>query len=180
MRSINPGMSDPGFSENPEVVRHRRLRCVRGAAYPALAGCELGTPGELCDRPEADLRRRYAGTTHLDQLSARLDSLAGAYRCGTLVVLQALRRASLETFANFDSVYEQEVTRLKRLSASRGSGGGGNHYLSQPYRVGNRLSRALIADAIEGRTPLTEALGLMSMKSLKTFDEYARRLGVVA
>ncbi|MGI8676168.1 MAG: hypothetical protein ACR2JT_04450 [Nocardioidaceae bacterium] len=43
--------------------------------------------------------------------------------------------------------------------------------------MGERLSRALIADALEGRTSIDEVMHLMSMKSLSTFDEYARRLG---
>jgi Zn-dependent peptidase ImmA (M78 family) len=130
--------------------------------------------------PQADLVRRYDSAARRERLPERLDHLAGIYRCGTLVVLQAIRRAQLENFADFTSVYDNEVDRLQRLSEARGRSGGGDHYLNQPYRVGDRLSRAVIADAIEGRTTLTEALGLMSMKSLKTFDEYARRLGVVA
>lgn len=126
--------------------------------------------------PVPDLRERYPGLRRRD-LTARLDSLTSTYRCGTLVVLQSIHRAGLEDFADFDAVYDQEVRRLAGLE-KRGATGRGDHYLNQPYRIGDRLSRALIGDAIEGRTELSEALRLMSMKSLHTFDEYARRLGV--
>jgi len=98
------------------------------------------------------------------------------FRCGTLVVLQALRRTGVRRIENYDTAYDAEVARLRTLSDSGGSGGG-DHYNNQPFRVGERLSRALIADTLEGRTTISEAMRLMSMKSASTFDEYARRLG---
>jgi hypothetical protein len=99
------------------------------------------------------------------------------YKCGTLVVLQAINRADLRRFENFDATYDAELRRLMEIQQDRSGGTGGDHYNNQPFRVGERLSRALIADAQEGRTSVTEAMRLMSMKSLNNFDEYARRLG---
>lgn len=107
-----------------------------------------------------------------------LDELASIFRCGTLVVLQALHRTGVQRFDNFDRVYDDELARLRTFNDSR-EGRGGDHYNNQPFRVGERLSHALIADALEGRTSIDEAMRLMSMKSLSTFDEYARRLGAV-
>jgi Zn-dependent peptidase ImmA (M78 family) len=125
--------------------------------------------------PRADLQARYPETAGLG-LTAQLERLAAAYRCGTLVVLQALRRDKLRKFIDFSTDYNAEVERLSKIGGDRGSGG--DHYRNQPFRVGDRLSRALITDTLEGGTPLAEALELMSMKSLSNFDEYARRLGV--
>ena len=99
------------------------------------------------------------------------------FKCGTLVVLQALRRTGVRQFPNFDGAYDAEVRRLQAVQRDRPGGGGGDHYNNQPFRIGERLSRALVADALEGRTSLTEAMDLLSMKTLNTFDEYARRLG---
>ncbi len=87
----------------------------------------------------------------------------------------ALHRTGVRRIDNYTNAYDAEVARLRRLSA--GEGGGGDHYNNQPFRIGERLSRALIADALEGRTTIDEAMRLMSVKSLSTFDEYARRLG---
>jgi Zn-dependent peptidase ImmA (M78 family) len=106
-----------------------------------------------------------------------LDELARSFRCGTLVVLHALQRTEVRRFENFTRVYDAEVARLQALQGDRESSSGGDHYNNQPFRVGERLSRALIADALEGRTSIEEAMRLMSVKSLSTFDEYARRLG---
>lgn len=125
--------------------------------------------------PRADLESRHAAVASMP-LTEALDALAHDFRCGTLVVLQALHRTGVRRIDNYANAYDQEVARLRSLSTA-GQGGGGDHYNNQPFRVGERLSRALIADALEGRTSIDEAMRLMSMKSLSTFDEYARRLG---
>lgn len=127
--------------------------------------------------PAEELRVRYGPLSHLG-ITEVLDRLATEFRCGTLVVLQALNRSGLRQFDDFGEAYDGEVLRLARLRDGRQLSGGGDHYNNQPFRVGDRLSRALVADTLEGRTTFTEAMDLMSMKSLSTFDEYARRLGL--
>ncbi len=126
--------------------------------------------------PRADLASRCTRVASAP-LTEALDALAHDFRCGTLVVLQALHRTGVRRIDNYANAYDAEVARLRRLSAA-GEGGGGDHYNNQPFRVGERLSRALIADALKGRTSIDEAMRLMSVKSLSTFDEYARRPGV--
>lgn len=125
--------------------------------------------------PRDDLATRHARVQDAP-LTQALDTLAQEFRCGTLVVLQALHRTGVRRIQNYPQAYDAEVTRLRGLVAAS-EGGGGDHYNNQPFRIGERLSRALIADALEGRTPVSEAMRLMSMKSASTFDEYARRLG---
>jgi len=125
--------------------------------------------------PRDDLASRHARVAS-EPLTRALDTLAHDFRCGTLVVLQALHRTGVRRIDNYTAAYDAEVIRLRTLSEA-GDSGGGDHYNNQPFRVGERLSRALIADALEGRTPISEAMRLMSMKSASTFDEYARRLG---
>lgn len=125
--------------------------------------------------PRADLAARHSKVANAP-LTEALDALAHDFRCGTLVVLQALNRTGVRQIDNYNGAYDAEVVRLRKLSAGSDSSGG-DHYNNQPFRVGERLSRALVADALEGRTSIDQAMRLMSMKSLSTFDEYARRLG---
>ena len=125
--------------------------------------------------PRDDLAARHSNLANAP-LTEALDALAHDFRCGTLVVLQALHRTGVRQIDNYNGAYDAEVVRLRNLSTA-GDSGGGDHYNNQPFRVGERLSRALVADALEGRTSIDEAMRLMSMKSLSTFDEYARRLG---
>jgi Zn-dependent peptidase ImmA (M78 family) len=126
--------------------------------------------------PAADLARRYP-TVYSLTLPDQLDRLAQVYRCGTLVILQAIRTQGLVRFDDFDTVYRREVERLESLSGNTGEGGG-DFYLNQPYRIGERLSRAVIHDALEGRTQFSEAIRLMSLGSLSVFDKYAEHLGI--
>lgn len=128
--------------------------------------------------PRQELHARYRPFAAAP-LTDVLDELASQFRCGTLVVLQALHRTGLRHIDDFTEAYDEEVARLRTLrniGQERGRAGG-DYYHNQPYRVGERLSKALIADALEGHTTIEEAMGLMSIKSLSTFDEYARRLG---
>lgn len=126
--------------------------------------------------PRDDLRQQYARIQDLS-LTQQLDGLATRYRCGTLVVLQALRRHKLRVFADFEAVYDAEVTRLLELSKDKASGGG-DHYANQPFRIGERFSRAIVSDALSGRTRLSDAIRLTSLKSLSSFDTYASKLDV--
>lgn len=125
--------------------------------------------------PEADLRARYGAVANIS-LVDQLERLASTYRCGTLVVLQAIRRAGLRQFEDYQATYDHEVERLRALAADRDDGPGGQFLYSQPFRIGERFSRALIDDALSGRTPLSEAVRLLSLKSLTNFDKYAKYL----
>lgn len=126
--------------------------------------------------PRFDLTKAWPQVSS-QSLPQALDALARRYKCGTLVVLQALRRYGVAEFVDFDAAYAAEETRIKDLAKSGASGG--THYTNLPYRVGDRLSRALIADTLEGGTSYSEAMRLMSMKSAVTFDRYAKTLGVM-
>lgn len=125
--------------------------------------------------PEADLRARYDAAASIS-LVDQLERLASTYRCGTLVVLQAIRRAGLRQFEDYQGTYANEVERLRALSADKEDGTGGQFLYSQPFRIGERFSRALIDEALSGRTPLSEAVRLLSLKSLTNFDKYAKYL----
>jgi Zn-dependent peptidase ImmA (M78 family) len=126
--------------------------------------------------PPDDLRQRYPGVSRLP-LVDQLERLARAYKCGTLVVLQAINRAGLRHFGDFGATYDAERDRLRALAEEKDEAGSGQFLYNQPYRIGERLSRALIDDALGGRTPLAEAVRLMSLKSITNFDNYARYLG---
>ncbi len=127
--------------------------------------------------PGRDLERRFPNVARRN-LTDQLDELARVYRCGTLVVLQAIRRRRLRTFADFDAVYLAERRQLESLTPEGPSEGGGNFYYNQPFRIGERLSRTVIADTLEGRTTFSEALRLTSLKSLSAFVKYADHLGI--
>ncbi len=138
--------------------------------------CNAVASEVLVPRDELEARHRRLVDVGLTDA---LDQLAAQFRCGTLVVLHALHRTGVRAIDDFAAAYDAEVTRLRELRdiSQKRDRPGGDHYHNQPYRVGERLSRALIADALEGHTTIDEAMALMSMRSLSSFDEYSRRLG---
>jgi len=124
--------------------------------------------------PANDLRMRYAPS---GDLTDELERLADFYKCSTLVVLIRLRDTGLQPLEGFDKLYAEELGRLLAFINERPESTGGTFYNNQPFRIGETLSRALIQDTYGGRTPMTEALSLMSFKSAPVFDKYAESLG---
>ncbi|WP_395690091.1 ImmA/IrrE family metallo-endopeptidase [Nocardioides sp.] len=151
-------LEDPKWEPQGEIERW----CNAVASEFLVPGSDIVTQASrVADRP----------------LPEQLDALASRYRCGTLVVLQALRRHDLRRFRDFDVTYDQEVKRLRELADERTSGGG-DFYANQPFRIGERFSRAIVSDALSGRTPLSDAIRLTSLRSLSSFDAYATRMGI--
>lgn len=168
------------------TLAHEFAHVWRGVGGVSLEAMQWNPQGEVerwCNDvaseflvPGADLQSRLHSAEGLD-LVELLERFARVYRCGTLVVLQAVNRLGLMEFGDFRATYDEEVDRLNTIAADRGdSGGGGTFLFNQPYRIGERLSHALIDDALNGRTSLNEAIRLMSLKSLTNFDNYARYL----
>lgn len=125
--------------------------------------------------PSNDLRESFVST---EKLTNELDRLANRYRCSTLVVLLKLRDIKLIDSKDFSALYEEERDRLLGFINEQKTKRG-NFYHSQRYRVGRTLSLAIIRDTKAGRTPMTEALRLLSFSKTKTFDTYAKQLEVV-
>ncbi|MGI8676167.1 MAG: ImmA/IrrE family metallo-endopeptidase [Nocardioidaceae bacterium] len=75
--------------------------------------------------PGTDLAARHSRVAGAP-LTDALEALAHDFRCGTLVVLQALHRTGVRRIDNYTDAYDAEVTRLRSLSGA-GEGGGGDH-----------------------------------------------------
>ena len=102
--------------------------------------------------------------------------LARAFKVSTLVILRRLHDAKLLSRAEFWSIYDEEVKRLRQL-AGTGSGGG-NFYNTTAARVGKRFARAIIGSALEGRASFSEALHLLGFKKMSTFKDLGHTVGV--
>lgn len=126
--------------------------------------------------PQDDLRQRFQPVAELDNV-ALLEELAAQFRCGTLVVLQAIHRTGLREYQDFDAVYDTEVSRLQQLVRDSDGQSGGDFYNNQPFRIGERLSYAIAAEMLAGRTSPRDAMGLMGLKSLSALNKYIARVG---
>jgi Zn-dependent peptidase ImmA (M78 family) len=106
-----------------------------------------------------------------------LQRLARLYKVSTLVVLRRVFDAGFLPWDDYRNRYSTELDRLLNLLAGKTSSGG-NYYNTQPLRVSQAFARAVIVDAMEGRTLYRDAFSLLGTAKQSTFNGMADRLGV--
>ena len=125
--------------------------------------------------PEDELRRLWPEAHGNPQAVAWL---VQRFKVSSLVMLRRLNDLRLIAKARFDELYRQEEARFRAAAAARAPGG--DFYRTQRTRSGRRFARALIESALEGRTPYRDALRLLGISKMGTFNEFARQLGFAA
>ena len=101
--------------------------------------------------------------------------LARRFKVSTLVILRRMRDAKYLSDAEYRRAYALELENL--LSVSGGSGG--DFYLSQPAKLSPRFARALVVSTMEGQTLYRDAMKMLGIRKVATFNELGRSLGVV-
>lgn len=124
-----------------------------------LVAAELLAPAELV-RAEFDV----AG-----ELGDVVQRLARRCKVSRLVALRRLHDVGALGWEDFRAAYHEELARLEALP----SRSGGNPVRNVSARAGKRLTRALIASALEGRTSYTEAYRLLGVRKQSSFDRIA-------
>ena len=109
-------------------------------------------------------------------LEQAIPRLARRFKVSTLVVLRRLFDAGALPREAFWQAYRAEVTRLRAVQRP---GGGGNFYLSQAARVSKRFARALVESTLEGRTLYRDAMRMLGVSKVETFNELGRSLRVL-
>ena len=110
-----------------------------------------------------------------EELAYALSHLARRFKVSTLVILRRIHDSGELTRHEFHSAYDAELKKLATIP--RGSGG--DFYRTHSARVGDQFTRAVIADTLEGGTSFTEAFRLLGFKKMRTFNELARRHGIL-
>ncbi len=116
-----------------------------------------------------------------EELDIALERLARRFKVSTLVILRRMRDARYLPRREYDEAYAAELTRLlKHTLLAHAKGAGGNFYLSQPRKLGERFATAIIASTLEGQTLYRDAMKMLGMKKVATLNELGRSLGVMA
>lgn len=110
-----------------------------------------------------------------ENLPDALNRLARRFKVSTLVILRRMLDSNYLTSGEYATAYAVELARLLALAG----GSGGNFYLSQPYKLSKRFARALVASTLEGQTLYRDALRMLGVKKVETFNELGRTLGVM-
>ena len=120
--------------------------------------------------PLAKVREQYKAKA---KLRNQLDELARRFKVSTLVVLRRIRDIGALSANEYWTAYDEEIARLKSLPTSSG----GDFYLTLNARVSKRFAYSVVVSTLEGRSSYTEALRLLSMKKLATFERLSSSLG---
>jgi Zn-dependent peptidase ImmA (M78 family)/DNA-binding transcriptional regulator YiaG len=99
--------------------------------------------------------------------------LAGRFKVSSLVVLRKFLDLRLIDRHLFNEAYQEEEQKFARREGRQS--GGGDYYAVQRFRVGTRLARAVVESTAEGKTSFKEALSLLGMKKIETFQQFAKR-----
>ncbi len=110
-----------------------------------------------------------------ESLPDALSRLARMFKVSTLVILRRMRDADYLSSGEYSTAYETELARLLAM----GRGAGGNFYISQPNKLSKRFACALVVSTLEGQTLYRDALRMMGVKKVETFNELGRNLGVM-
>ncbi len=109
-------------------------------------------------------------------LSAALWRLTRRFKVSTLVILRRMRDADYLSSEKYSQAYALELEIILPLT----NGSGGDFYLSQPNKLSKLFARALIVSTLEGQTLYRDAMKMLGVKKVATFNELGRSLGVLA
>jgi Zn-dependent peptidase ImmA (M78 family) len=140
------------------VANHAEIWCNRVAA-------ELLVPRVVF---EEEIRGGDYDQTELPRLARR-------FKVSQLVILRRYRDLGKLKADDFWSEYAAELDRLQSLAPAKS---GGNFYATEGVRVGKRFAMALVQSTLEGNTLYRDALRLLSISKIETFNEFANRVGV--
>ena len=107
---------------------------------------------------------------------AEASRLARGYKTSSLVILIQAREFGRITQEQFDMSYNAELAAIRENKGASG----GDFYRTQGSRLGKRFARAVVASAMEGHLPYTEAFELLGVRKSETFNKLARTLEVTS
>ena len=123
--------------------------------------------------PSNAIRAEYRGSVELSELQR----IARIFKVSTLVVLKRIYDSGFIKWSDFRDRYDSELERLRSIVEER-RGSGGDYYNTQPLRISQTFARAVIVDAMEGRTLYRDAFSLLGSAKRSTFEGMANKLGV--
>ncbi len=106
-------------------------------------------------------------------LETEAQRLARRFKVSSLVMLRRIYDTGRVPYTQFQRAYDAELERLKKQP----KGSGGDFYLTQAARVSKRFARALVASTLEGQTLYRDALQMLGISKVKTFQKLGRSLG---
>lgn len=121
--------------------------------------------------PADELRAVWAEVRAKDDPAA---ALTRRFKVSKIVILRRLRDLNIISVDVFLRQYREQQEIFQRQQEERPPGG--DFYRTQRSRTGQRFAHALVESALEGRTPYRDALRLLGISNVATFNKFAREL----
>jgi Zn-dependent peptidase ImmA (M78 family) len=121
--------------------------------------------------PAAELQEQWSNAQSQNDW---LQSLTRRFKVSSLVILRRLNDSALISPSTFQQRYQAEQDRFRAVATEQD--GGGDFYRTQRSRLSKQFLQALIESTLEGRTPYRDALRLVGLSKVETFQELARDL----
>jgi Zn-dependent peptidase ImmA (M78 family) len=121
--------------------------------------------------PAAELQEQWSQVSSRDDW---LQPLTRRFKVSSLVILRRLNDGALISPSTFQQRYQAEQARFH--AAATEQDGGGDFYRTQRSRLSKQFLQALVESTLEGRTPYRDALRLLGLSKVETFQALARDL----
>lgn len=154
---------------------------------PDPSNAEKRTVEKWCDAVAAEtlvpLRSLDGALLNKRDVMLEVSNLATLFRVSQLVILIRLRDAKRISQQTFVEAYEGRLAafasqRAEEKESATGSKRGPSFYQTAPTRLSKRFARAVVRDAIEGRTLYRDALALIGAKNVDSLTKLGKRLEV--
>ena len=115
------------------------------------------------------------------QLEEEVQRLARIFKVSTLVLLRRMYDAEAFTREAFWNYYRNERDRLRAIAEAKRQEKkpGGDFYSTLGVRTSKRFTRSLITSTLEGQTMYRDAMKMLGISKLSTFEAFAQKAGVV-
>jgi Zn-dependent peptidase ImmA (M78 family) len=126
--------------------------------------------------PTADFSTRWRAMNLPDDF-LKMKRLSGIYKVSSLVIARRARDMGFISREEFDSFYEDALlgyVQQEKPDRAEGDLSGGDFHNTLRARIGSRFCNALIASTLSGKTPYTQAFGLLAVKNTQSFHSFAR------
>ena len=124
--------------------------------------------------PEEELKKLW--DSH-KQIIENCKNIAARYYVSDFVVLKRAYDLRYIDYNVYKKQYDFLMEEWKKVKEQQKSNGG-NYYNTKPAKESKRFSTAVVEATLEGRLFYRDAMELLNIKSTKTFESYAKELGV--
>ena len=123
--------------------------------------------------PEKEFRKIWDdGADVLDNC----ESVARRYFVSKFVALKRAYDLDYIDYPQYEEYYHELWNEWERIKEQQKRSQGGNFYNSKPAKESKRLSRAVVEAAKEGRLLYADAMNLLNIKNLDTFNKFAEEV----